>query len=263
MPLQVNSLLASAHQADIGEEMQHSKKSILKWLISALMAVVGAVLLAPFSKWGEDQLNPSILSPLIDGVWSWIVNVGSWLGQPLPTALWVQISIFIWAVIMSALFVRALKGAAQTETANKAILDNSDRQMDEACTMIDRQSKELERTKDELDAVSSNLSSVKADLNAAQATIADLKTPKEKPLNEQQRRALAAITFGENSGEQCNLGILCARLQLTRVQTESAVDVLLAQGLVEEYSGLGMTWLCLSAKGRAFVLEPDFDLSFL
>ncbi|MCS4246206.1 hypothetical protein [Pseudomonas sp. BIGb0164] len=263
MPLQVNSLLASVHQADIGEEMQHSKKSIFKWLVSALMAIVGAVLLAPFSKWGEEQLNPSILSPLIDGVWSWIVSVGSWLGQPIPTALWVQISIFIWAVVMSTLFVRALKAAAQTEITNKAIFDSADRQMHEACTTIDHQSNELEKTKGELVAACSNLSSVKTDLKAAQATIADLRTPKEKPLNEHQRRALAAIAFANNSGEVITAGMLCKRLQLNAVQADNAVDVLSSRGLVEEYSSYGMTMLSLSAKGRAYVLEPDFDSSFL
>lgn len=263
MPLQVNSLLASVHQADIGEEMQHSKKSIFKWLVSALMAVVGAVLLAPFSKWGEDQLNPSILSPLIDGVWSWIVSVGSWLGQPIPTALWVQISIFIWAVVMSTLFVRALKAAAQTETTNKAIFDSADRQMHEACTTIDHQSNELEKTKGELVAACSNLSSVKTDLKAAQATIADLRTPKEKPLTEHQRRTLAAITLADNSNEHCTVGILCNRLQLTRVQGENAVDVLKARSLVEEFSGFGVSLVSLSAKGRAYVLESNIDASFL
>ncbi|VVP63715.1 hypothetical protein PS907_00599 [Pseudomonas fluorescens] len=263
MPVQANSLLAFADQTDIGEEMQQSQKSIFKWMGRGLVAVVGTVLLAPFAKWGEDQLNLSILSPLIDGAWRWIVNVGSWLGQPIPTALWVQISIFIWAVVMSALFVRALKDAAQTETANKAIFDSVYRQMDEASTTIDDQSKELEKTKGELVAACSNLSSVRTELKAAQATIADLRTPKEKPLNEHQRKALAAIAFANNSGELITAGMLCKRLQLTAVQADNVVDVLLSRGLVEEYSSYGMTMLSLSAKGRAYVLEPDFDSSFL
>ena len=106
MPLQVNSLLASVHQADIGEEMQHSKKSIFKWLVSALMAVVGAVLLAPFSKWGEDQLNPSILSPLIDGVWSWIVSIGSWFASDVSFPIWL---VFLLGLLMTLLAVPVLK----------------------------------------------------------------------------------------------------------------------------------------------------------
>lgn len=100
MPVQVNSLLASAHQTGIGEEMQHGQKSILKWVVRGLMAVVGTVVLAPFAKWGEEQLNLSILSPLIDGVWSWIKSVGSWLARDVSFPFWVVMLVLVLIVLL-------------------------------------------------------------------------------------------------------------------------------------------------------------------
>ncbi|MGJ7513651.1 hypothetical protein ACSFE6_04855 [Pseudomonas baetica] len=100
MPVQANSLLASAHQMDIGEEMQQGQKSILKWVVRGLMAIVGTVVLAPFAKWGEEQLNLSILSPLIDGVWSWIKSVGSWLARDVSFPFWVVMLVVVLMVLL-------------------------------------------------------------------------------------------------------------------------------------------------------------------
>jgi hypothetical protein len=85
---------------NIGEEMQQGQKSILKWVVRGLMAVVGTVVLAPFAKWGEEQLNLSILSPLIDGVWSWLQSVGSWLARDVSFPFWVVMLVLVLIVLL-------------------------------------------------------------------------------------------------------------------------------------------------------------------
>ncbi|WLH33558.1 hypothetical protein PSH79_16630 [Pseudomonas sp. FP2196] len=77
--------------------MQADEKSIFKWVIRGMWAIIGTVMLAPFAKWGEEQLNLSIFSPVIDWVWSWVQSVGSWLAR--------DISFPVWVVMLASLLI--------------------------------------------------------------------------------------------------------------------------------------------------------------
>lgn len=82
-----------------GIEMQQGKTSIFKWAVRGLVAIVGTVVLAPFAKWGEEQLNLSILSPAIDRVQNWLRSAVSWLDQPVPVQMWELVILLLCVLV--------------------------------------------------------------------------------------------------------------------------------------------------------------------
>jgi hypothetical protein len=124
-------------------------------------------------------------------------------------------------------------------------------------------SKESEVAKQELKVMRKKLEATDSELAAANAKIADLQTPKVQSLNENQRIVLAAIAYYDNTDEDCYVKNLSQRIGFTMVQTEGAVDVLLKRKLVADFYANTGRGVSLTPDGRAHVLQPDFDMSFL
>lgn len=189
--------------------------------------------------------------------------VGAWLSQTIPVHLWLfwvtgigstlAIVFGLWALSEKRLGVGFAK-AEQEKAFAKA--REAMAKLNAVDATLNATTKELKTAKQELDAV-------KSELTAAYAKIADLETPKVQPLNEHQRRVLAAIAYYDNSDEECYVKNLGQRIKFTMVQTEGAVDVLMKRKLVDEYYTNGGRGVSLSPNGREYVLHPDFDMSFL
>jgi hypothetical protein len=224
-------------------------RSFLWWIIGTTAAV-------PVTKMVESYYDVSFLTPAILIVWEWV-------NQELVVVRWLVLALLVVLLALAGLGFGVIR---DTSKENEQVLTELRKAslkikglLDEVKTLtFDR-----DQAQAELSEVCSRLNETVSALSDANRTISSLQKPIEKPLNEQQRRVLAFITHSDNSGEQCTVGILGKRLQLTLVQADNARDVLLSRGLVEEYSSFGITMISLSPKGRAHVLEPDFNMSFL
>lgn len=225
--------------------MQKGKTSIFKWAVRGVLAVVGAVVLAPFAKWGEDQLNLSIFSPLIDRAWGWLQSVVSWLNQPVPVQMWEFGFLVLCALVALMLMTWTHFEANRKLAALGMELDNASVQL-----------KKLNSTQAELEAH-------KAELKTAQEKIADLLEPKVPPLSQEQDKVLTAIAHFDNAGRKCRTKELPAIAELTPLQTEGALDVLADRKLISVvYPDTGK-YATLTARGRAHFLSPDFIPPFL
>jgi len=189
--------------------------------------------------------------------------VGVWLGQTIPVQLWLfwlvtgvaslAIALGLWSFMDRRLVVAVAK--AEEEKAYKSARDS----VEKAKTA----SKESEVAKQELKVMRKKLEATDSELAAANAKIADLHTPKVPPLNEHQRIVLAAIAYYDNTNEDCYVKSLSRRIGLTMVETAGAVDVLLKGNLVADFHANAGKGVFLTPDGRAYVLQPDFDMSFV
>ncbi|WP_028624059.1 hypothetical protein [Pseudomonas sp. Ant30-3] len=77
-------------------------RKILGWLLATIAAV-------PITKWVESQLSLSFFSPVISGLWDFLIDILGWLAQPVTVPLWTLLAVstiallttggFIWAVV--------------------------------------------------------------------------------------------------------------------------------------------------------------------
>lgn len=227
--------------------MQKGKTSIFKWAVRGLLAVVGAVVLAPFAKWGEDQLNLSVLSPVIDRASGWMQSVGIWLDQPVPVQMW-EFGILLLCVLVALAVMTWTHAEANGKLAALgAELDNANVQLGK-----------LDSTQTELDACREKLDSLTTELEAARGVILDLQEPKVPPLTEEQVKVIAAIAAFDNVSKKCRTKELPKITELTLLQTDGALDVLTVRKLITvAYPDTGK-YATLTAKGRAHVLSPEF-----
>lgn len=240
-----------------GDVKQGFGLKLLKGLAAAMLVPVLGV---PATKLAESYFNVSFFSSQFEAAGVWAVN---WLGQTIPVQLWlfwvvVTASALVWAFgIWSFLDKRFEVGIAKAEQ------EKAYAKAREAIEQLKAGSKKLEAAEVELKSTRKRLKATDSELNAASAKIADLETPKERPLTEHQRIALACIAYYHNADEQCYARDLIQRINFTVLQAEGALDVLLKRKLVEEYYTGGSRVVSLSPDGRAYVLQPDFDMSYL
>ncbi|GLO08288.1 hypothetical protein PPUJ20005_22570 [Pseudomonas putida] len=64
--------------------------------------VFGTVAAVPLTKWVESELNLSIFSPAISGLWSWLTGAASWFARDVSVPFWV---LMLMIVLMVALAV--------------------------------------------------------------------------------------------------------------------------------------------------------------
>ncbi|GLO08287.1 TPA: hypothetical protein QEM76_001946 [Pseudomonas putida] len=227
--------------------MQKGKTSIFKWAVRGLLAVVGAVVLAPFAKWGEDQLNLSLLSPVIDRLSGWMQSVGIWLNQPVPIQMW-EFAILVLCVLVALAVIIWTHAEANGKLAALGTeLDNASLQLEA-----------LDSTQAELDACREKLDSLNKELEAARGEIADLREPKVPPLTKEQVKVIAAIAAFDNVSKKCRTKELPAMTELTLLQTDGALDVLAARKLISVVHPDTGKYATLTARGRAQVLSPEF-----
>ena len=91
-------------QADNVKSISKMKtpRKILGWLLATIAAV-------PITKWVESQLSLSFFSPVISGLWDFLIDILGWLAQPVTVPLWTLLAVstiallttggFIWAVV--------------------------------------------------------------------------------------------------------------------------------------------------------------------
>lgn len=97
-------------------------------------------------------------------------------------------------------------------------------------------------------------------LNAAYEQIAKLKTPALPPLTKEQDEVIATIAAYDSEGNDCSTKDFPARIGLTFLQADGAMDVLEARKLISfQYYNAGR-FVTLTPAGRAYVLHPDFDI---
>jgi hypothetical protein len=231
-----------------------SQKSKLKMAKKALWWVLGTVVAAPLTKWGEEQLNLSILSPVIDGVWNGIKSVGHWLGLSVSLQLWMLVAITVWALLMVGAVVWVIIDA-------NGKLKDADTELNEADAKLKELNSigvKLNATQAELDAHKEELNAHKEELKAAHAKIADLQVPKVAPLTDEQNKVIAAIAAFDNVDKRCITKGLPAWTELTLLQTDGALDVLEKRKLIQVLYPSSGKYATLTAGGRAYVLHPDF-----
>ncbi|WP_415765354.1 hypothetical protein [Pseudomonas sp. ZB1P45] len=226
---------------------------LLKWLAAAMLVPVLGV---PATKLAESYYDVSFFSPAIAGLWNWILSVGTWLGQPVSVQLWLLLTIAICTVSTAVALVRVFRDSNREREAKDAILDATYARIDAAISEIDSLDEELGKTRVKLD-------TAELELAAALAKVESLLTPKMQPLSEHQRTVIAGITTYDNADKECYVKDLCQKINFTMVQTDGAVDVLLKRKLIEEYYTNGGRVVSLTPDGRAYVLDPDFDMPSL
>lgn len=261
----------------VGEEMrtddvkQGTKFKLIK-KIGAWALVPG--LGVPITKLVESHYDVSFISRL----WSWMSSVGDLLAQSFIVQLWMMIAMMGCVLLLAAVGFWAIMDAnsaldaadSELEAVNSKLeaanidLRNANLELRANDAKLKAANSELDAAKLELDVTDGKLKAASLGLDAAFAKIDDLKTPKVQPLTEDQRVVLACIVYYDNSQERCYVKALSERLEFTMVQTEGAVDVLVKRKLVVEYrTSYGNRVVSLSQDGRAYVLQPDFDMSYL
>lgn len=64
------------------------------WWIAATVAAV------PITKWVETQLNLSVFSPAIDGLWSWFEALGAWLSRDVSVPVWFLLLLLVITTVL-------------------------------------------------------------------------------------------------------------------------------------------------------------------
>ncbi|KJZ44864.1 hypothetical protein [Pseudomonas fluorescens] len=224
-------------------------KKIVGWTVATIAAV-------PVTKMVESYFDVSFFT-------SMFAAAVAWLGQTIPIHLWLFWVAGIGSILAIVFGVWALSEKRLGEGFAKAELEKAFAKAREAMAKLNAVDATLNATTKELKTAKLALEAVKSELKTAHTKIADLETPKIQPLNEHQRRVLAAIAYYDNSDEECYLKKLSQRIKFTMVQTEGAVDVLVKRKLVDEFYTNGGRGVSLSPNGREYVLHPEFDMSFL
>jgi len=85
-----------------GDAKQKSKFKTLR-TVGAWALVPG--LGVPITKLVESYYDVSFFSSAVSGLWSWILSVGSWLGQSAPVPAWTLVAITICALLMAGALI--------------------------------------------------------------------------------------------------------------------------------------------------------------
>lgn len=220
----------------------------LKTVKKASWWVLGTVVAAPLTKWGEEQLNLSILSPVIDGVWNWMQSVGHWLGISVSLPLWMLVAVTAWALLMVGVVVWVIVDAhGKLQAADTELND------------VNAKLRELDSIEARLNSTAAELDTHKEELKAAHTKIAELQEPKVPPLTAEQSKVIAAIAAFDNVDKRCITKGLPDWTELTLLQTDGAIDVLEKRKLIQVLYPSSGKYATLTAGGRAYVLHPDFN----
>ena len=224
----------------------------------------------PITKLVESHYDVSFISRL----WSWMSSVGDLLAQSFIVQLWMMIAMMGCVLLLAAVGFWAIMDAnsaldaadSELEVVNSKLeaanidLRNANLELRANDAKLKAANSELDAAKSELDVTDGKLKAASLGLDAAFAKIDDLKTPKVRPLTKGQEQVIAAIATYNNFGKSCPAKEFPAEIGLTRLQADSAMDVLEQRKLISsEYTRIGR-YVTLTADGRAYVLHPDFDL---
>jgi len=228
-------------------------KKVSLWALATIAAWV-------ITKIFDSYYDVSLFGSLFAAVGTGVASVGSWLGQTVPMQLWLfgvvtastalATTFGIWTLLDKRLEIGVAK-----EEQGKAYAKAR-----EVIAKLEIVSAELDGTKLELKAVRKDLDTAGLELSAAYAKIAELQIPALPPLTEEQDKVIAAIAAYDSYGEDCSTKEFPSRIGLTLLQADGAMDVLEARKLISlQYYNSGR-YVTLTAKGRAYVLHPDFDM---
>jgi len=220
----------------------------IKWLAAATLVPVLGV---PATKLAESYFDVSLFSAMI-------AAAGDWLGQTTPIRRWLfcvggigstlAIVFGFWALSEKRLGVRFAKGEQEKAFATA----------EEATSKLKMANAELDRTKLELGVTRKDLDTVSSELEAAYAKVAELRTPALPPMTEDQDKVIAVIATYDSEGKDCSASEFPSRIGLNLLEADAAMDVLEARKLIEFQYYNGRRYVTLTAKGRAYVLHPDF-----
>lgn len=253
--------LTSANRAGTGEEMQmdNAKQGYgFKMFKTVSYWVIGTVAAVPITKWVESELNFSFFTPAITALWGWLLSVGTWLGQPVPLQIWLFLVILLCAGIMGANGIWAVNDLKSFRKAAQEEQDRADEKARDAIAKLKVVSTELDAAQLALLDTRTNLKAIGLELDAAHAKIAELQTPALPLLTEAQDKVIAAIAAYDSEGKECLANEFPRRIGFTLLEADGAMDVLEARKLIDFQYYSGRRYVTLTAKGRAYVLHPDF-----
>lgn len=229
-------------------------KTVSYWMLGTIAAV-------PLTKMAESYFDVSFFSSTFAAAWLW---AATWLNQTFLVQLWLLLSVAAVLALLSGIAVWSVLDKRLEVSVTKAEQEKAYAKAREAIGKLNSVDAALNATRSELQVVRNELEATELERTKAIARIVELQTPKVQPLNEQQRIVLAGIAHYDNSDENCSIKSLGQKIKFSLVQTDGAVDVLVKRKLVEEYyNSYGSRIVSLSPEGRAYVLQPDFDISFI
>lgn len=223
---------------------QESKFTTIK---TVLWWVLGTVVAVPITKWVESQLNLSLFSPAISGLWNWMQNVGNWMSLSVSLPLWMLVSVTVWALLMVGVVIWVIVDAnRKLQAADTELID------------LSAKPSVLNSIEGKLNSTQAELDTHKIELKAAHAKIADLQEPEVPPLTAEQNKVISAIAAHDNVDRKCRTKDLPAITELTLLQVDGALDVLGKRKLIQFFYPSSGKYATLTAGGRAYVLHPDF-----
>ncbi|MNJ31557.1 hypothetical protein D3C77_261980 [compost metagenome] len=74
-------------------------------LRTALLWVAGTVAAVPITKLVERHYDVSIFSPVITGLWNWIMGIVNWLGRDVTLPAWMILLLLTFATLLAVLLL--------------------------------------------------------------------------------------------------------------------------------------------------------------
>ncbi|MCP1474832.1 hypothetical protein ABIA54_001078 [Pseudomonas sp. EB276 TE3739] len=185
-------------------------------------------------------------------------TAGVWLGQTVSIQLWLFWVAGIGATLAIAFGIWSLSDKRHGVIFAKNEQDKAFATAEEATSKLKMANAELDRTKLELGVTRKDLDTVSLELEAAYAKIAELRTPALPPMTEDQDKVIAVIATYDSEGKECPAKEFPGRIGLNLLEADGAMDVLAARKLIEFQYYNDRRYVTLTAKGRAYVLHPDF-----
>lgn len=219
-------------------------KKILGWTAATIAAV-------PITKMVENYFDVSLFSTML-------AAAGAWLGQTIPIYLWLFWVAGIGSTLAIVFGFWALSEKRLGVGFAKVEQDKAFEKAREAISKLKTANAELDATKLALEVTRKELDAAGLELEAAYAKIAELQTPALPLLSEGQDEVIAAIAAYDSEGKECLASEFPRRIGLTLLEADGAMDVLEARKLIEFQYYNGRRYVSLTAKGRAYVLHPDF-----
>lgn len=71
-------------------------KKVLGWVLGTVAAV-------PITKWVESELNLSLFSPAISGLWGWLKGVASWFMRDVSLPFWLLMLMIVVILLLAGL----------------------------------------------------------------------------------------------------------------------------------------------------------------
>ncbi|QVW26374.1 hypothetical protein KJF94_12910 [Pseudomonas hormoni] len=234
------------------------QKSKFKWVKGIAAAILVPGLGVPVTKLVESHYDVSVFSPAMAGLWSLMRGVGDWLNLTAPIYVWEFLVVTVSAGVLGAFGVGTLLYSRLEIRAAKAEQDKAFAKAREVIARLKTVSAELDDAKLELNATRKSLEATDLELKATYVKISELKAPESPPLTKDQDNVIAAIAAYDNEGENCSTRDFPAHIGLTLLEADGAMDVLEAMKLIAFEYYNGQRYVTLTAKGRAYVLRPDF-----